>query len=81
MLDEAESLSKALQQQFAATASAMGVSLTQIVRLLAIVLSTRCVPSRATVGRWVAQSSCRAGSIVAVLDRVCQGVGADPVPG
>ncbi len=72
MLDEAERLSKALQQQFAATASAMGLSLTQIVRLLAIVLSTRCVPSRATVGRWVVQSSCRARSILAVLDRACQ---------
>ncbi len=72
LLDEAESLSEALQQQFVATASAMGLSLTQIVRLFAIVLSTRYVPSRATVGRWVAQSSCRAGSILAVLDRACQ---------
>ena len=71
-LDEADTLSKAVQQQFAATASAMGLSLTQIVRLLAIVLSTRCVPSRATVGRWVEQSSCRAGRILAVLDRACQ---------
>jgi hypothetical protein len=72
LLEEAESLSKALQQKFAATASAMGLSLTQIVRLLAIVLPQRCMPSRATVGRWVEQSSGRAGRILKVLDRACQ---------
>ncbi len=71
-LEEAETLAKAVQQQFAATASAMGLSLTQIVRLLAIVLPTRCVPSRATVGRWVEDASGRAGRILAVVDRACQ---------
>ena len=72
LLEEAESLSKALQQKFAATASAMGLSLTQIVKLLAIVLPKRCMPSRATVGRWVEQSGNRAGRILKVLDRACQ---------
>jgi hypothetical protein len=64
LLEEAESLSKALQQKFAATASAMGLSLTQIIKLLAIVV--------ATVGRWVEQSNSRAGHILKVLDRACQ---------
>ena len=72
LLEEAESLSKALQQKFAATASAMGLSLTQIIKLLTIVVPQRCVPSRATVGRWVEQSSSRAGRILQVLDRACQ---------
>ncbi len=72
LLEEAERLSKALQQQCAGTASAMGLSLTQIVRVLAIVLPSGCVPSRATVGRWVEQSRCQAGRILQVLDRACQ---------
>jgi hypothetical protein len=51
LLEEAESLSRVLQHKFAATASAMGLSLTQLLTLLAIVVPPRCVPSRATVGR------------------------------
>jgi hypothetical protein len=72
LLEEAESLSQAVQQKFAATASAMGLSLTQIIRLLAMVLPSGCVPSRATVGRWVEQCGSRAGRILKVLDRACQ---------
>ena len=44
LLDEAETFSQALQQQFAAAAAAMGLSLTQIVKLLAMMLPQRCVP-------------------------------------
>ena len=72
LLDEAENLTQATQQQFAATAWAMGGSLGQIVTLLAILLPACRVPSRATVGRWVEQAGVRAGGILAVLDRVCQ---------
>src|SRR2546429_4985329 len=61
-----------MQQQFAATAWAMGVSLGQIVTLLAILLPACRVPSRATVGRWVDQAGLQAGGILRVLDRVCQ---------
>src|ERR687891_2271475 len=75
LLEEAESLSQALQQKFAATASAMGLSLTQILKLFAIVLPKRCMPSRATVGRWVEQAGSRAGRILKVVDRACQGWG------
>src|SRR2546430_16366004 len=53
----------------------MGVSLGQMVTLLAILLPACRVPSRATVGRWVDQAGVRAGGILAVLDRVCQGWG------
>ena len=72
LLDEAETFSQALQQPFAATAAAMGLSLTPIVRLLALRLPPRGVPSRATVGRGVEHASRRAGGILAVVDRVCQ---------
>src|SRR2546422_67220 len=60
-LDEAESLATAVRQQCAATAGARGVSLGQIVTLLAIVLPACRVPSRATVGRWVAQAGSSGG--------------------
>ena len=47
---ETEDLSESKQRELASAGSAMGLSLTQIVVLLAIVLPSRMVPSRATVG-------------------------------
>ena len=41
------------QRQFAATASAYGLSTSQIVALLAIVLAPDPAPSRSTVDRWL----------------------------
>ena len=41
------------QQQFAATASAYGLSTTQITTLLAIVLTSAHTPSRSAVDRWL----------------------------
>jgi len=66
LLDEAETLSKALQQPCAAPAAALGLRLTQSVRWLAMLVPPRCVPSRATVGRWVEHASGRAGGSLAV---------------
>src|SRR5712691_6655386 len=63
-LAESEERSAAKQQEFAATGSAMGLSLHQIVTLLAIVLPRCHVPSRAKVGRWVEQASSRAGGML-----------------
>jgi hypothetical protein len=71
---EAEDLSESKQRELASAGSAMGLSLTQIVILLAIVLPRRMVPSRATVGRWVQQSAQQSRGILEVLDRACQGV-------
>jgi hypothetical protein len=68
----AEPLSEAKQPAFAATGGAMGVSLGQIITLLAIVLPHGAVPSRATVGRWVFQASRQAGDLLALLDQRCQ---------
>jgi hypothetical protein len=69
---EAEEISEAKQREFAATGSAMGLSLAQIVTLLAIVLPRLAVPSRSRVGRWVHHASEQAGRILSVLDRACQ---------
>jgi tetratricopeptide (TPR) repeat protein len=60
------------QQKFAAAGSAMGLSLSQIVTLLTIVLASARCPSRAKVGRWVQTASQRAGRILNVLDRACR---------
>src|SRR5215510_6801435 len=50
---EAEELSEATQRAFAGSGGAMGLSLSQIVTLLAIVWPLGAVPSRARVSRWV----------------------------
>jgi hypothetical protein len=68
----AEQPPEAKQQAFAATGSAMGLSLGQLITLLAIFLPHGAAPSRATVGRWVAQASRHAGGLLAVLDHCCQ---------
>jgi hypothetical protein len=59
----------AKQRQFAATASAMGLSLQQIVVLLAIILPAAICPKRATLGRWLEQVAQQAGRLLQVLDR------------
>jgi hypothetical protein len=68
----AEQLPESKQRECAATGSAMGLSLGQILLLLAIILPKGSTPSRATVGRWVAQASRQAGGLLAVLDQCCQ---------
>lgn len=69
---EVEEISESKQREFASAGSAMGLSLSQMVILLAIVLPRRVVPSRATVGRWVQQSARQSRRILEVLDRACQ---------
>lgn len=59
-------------QQFSAAASAMGLSLTQILVLLAILLPAARRPSRATIGRWVNRSARRARLVLAILDKLCR---------
>jgi hypothetical protein len=71
-LDVMISFGDTVQQQFATAGSAMGLSLSQIVALLTIVLGGARCPSRAQVGRWVQASSQRAGRLLNVCDRACQ---------
>jgi hypothetical protein len=69
---EAEALSEAKQRDFAGSGCAMGLSLSQIVTLLAIVLPWGAVPRRAMVGRWVPAAAAQAGRLLVVLDLACQ---------
>ena len=69
---EAEDLCEAKQRAVAGSGAALGLSLSQIVTLLAIVLPQGLVPSRATVGRWVQQAAAQAGRMLVVLDLACQ---------
>jgi hypothetical protein len=69
---EAEERSEAKQRACAGSGCAMGVSLSQIVPLLAIVLPLGAVPSRAMVGRWVQAAAAQAGRRLVVLDLACQ---------
>src|SRR5215467_222987 len=69
---EAEDLSEAKQRDLAGSGCAMGLSLSQIVTLLAIVLPLGAVPSRAMVGRWVQAAAAQAGRLLVVLDLACQ---------
>ena len=69
---EAEALSEAKQRNVAGSGCAMGLSLSQIVSLLAIVLPLGAVPSRAMVGRWVQEAAAQAGRLLVVLDLACQ---------
>src|SRR6266702_8669091 len=71
-LSEAEDLSEAKQRDLAGSGCAMGLSLSQIVTLLAMVLPWGAVPSRAMVGRWVQATAAQAGRLLVVLDLACQ---------
>jgi hypothetical protein len=59
------------QQQFSTAAGGMGLSLNQILTLLAILLPAQRCPSRATVGRWLNHQARRAGRLLQVLDKAC----------
>ena len=67
-----DALPEAKPPACAAPGSAMGVRWTQMVTWCAILMAQGRVPSRAPVGRWVAQTPARAGGLVAVLDQACQ---------
>jgi hypothetical protein len=71
-LEQAIDYPKEKQQQFASAAAAMGLSLNQILALLAVLLPGPCLPGRATVGRWVNHQARRAGRLLQVLDKVCR---------
>jgi hypothetical protein len=73
-LETAVDFPPAKQQQFTAKASAMGLSLSQILVLLATVLPQTLCPKRSRLGRWVQQAARRARQVLAVLDRSCQTV-------
>jgi hypothetical protein len=62
----------AQQQQFAVTALAMGLSLNQILALLAILLGTAAGPGRSTVHRWAQAAAAAAGRVLQRLDQAAK---------
>jgi hypothetical protein len=60
------------QRQFTVTAVAMGLSLNQVLLLLALILGAQARPGRGTLGRWVRAAGQTAGRILKHLDRSCQ---------
>jgi hypothetical protein len=60
------------QQQFAVTALAMGLSLNQILALLAILLGTAACPGRSTVHRWAQAAAAAAGRVLKRLDQAAK---------
>ena len=61
-----------LQHQFTVTATAMGLSLNQVLVLLALILGTKACPGRSTVHRWIQAAGQAAGRILKHLDARCQ---------
>src|SRR4051794_8428104 len=62
----------AKQQEFTVTAIAMGLSLNQVLVLLALLLGQQARPGRGTLGRWVKAAGRTATRVLEHLDRQCQ---------
>src|SRR5437867_3937504 len=62
----------AKQQEFAATALAMGLSLNQILALLALLLGAAACPGRSTVHRWNQATAAAAGRVLKRLDQAAK---------
>jgi hypothetical protein len=60
------------QHQFTVTALAMGLSLNQVLVLLALILGTKACPGRSTVHRWSQAAGQAAGRVLKRLDRQCK---------
>ncbi len=71
-LDQAVEFPPSRRQEFAVRAAAMGLSLDQIVELLAVVLGAAAAPSRSTVHRWVLAAAGVAGRLLGRLDQACE---------
>jgi hypothetical protein len=60
------------QREFAVTATAMGLSLNQVLALLALILGKRACPGRSTLHRWVKRAALAAGRVLKSLDAQCK---------
>jgi hypothetical protein len=63
---------EAVQRQFTVTAMAMGLSLNQVLALLALILGVKAGPGRSTLQRWVKAAGLAAGRVLKSLDAQCQ---------
>ncbi len=60
------------QHAFTVTALAMGLSLNQVLVLLALILGTKACPGRSTVHRWIQAAGQAAGRVLKHLDAQCK---------
>lgn len=60
------------QRQFTITALAMGLSLNQVLALLALILGAKACPGRSTLHRWIKAAGISAGRVLKHLDAHCQ---------
>lgn len=60
------------QRQFAVTATAMGLSLNQVLALLALILGKQVCPGRSTLHRWIKAAGQAAGRVLKHLDARCK---------
>jgi hypothetical protein len=60
------------QHEFAAIATAMGLSLNQVFTLLALILGMPACPSRSTLHRWIKLAGIAAGRVLKILDAQCR---------
>jgi hypothetical protein len=60
------------QREFSVTAAAMGLSLNQVLVLLALILGKPACPGRSTLHRWIKHAALAAGRVLKVLDAQCQ---------
>src|SRR3954452_23774245 len=60
------------RHEFVATAAAMGLSLNQVLVLLALILGEQTCPGRSTLHRWVKLAGLAAGRALELLDPRCR---------
>jgi hypothetical protein len=60
------------QREFTVTAAAMGLSLNQILVLMAMILGTKARPGRSTLHRWIKVAGHAAGRVLKSLDARCR---------
>ena len=60
------------QHEFSVTAAAMGLSLNQVLVLLALILGRQACPSRSTLHRWIKLAAVAAGRVLTLLDARCR---------
>jgi hypothetical protein len=62
----------AKQHEFPVTAAAMGLSLNQVLVLLALILGKPACPGRSTMHRWIKLAGATAGRVLKLLDSRCR---------
>jgi hypothetical protein len=60
------------QREFSVTAAAMGLSLNQVLVLLALILGRQACPGRSTLHRWIKLAAVAAGRVLKLLDVRCR---------